>query len=165
MARVGDGNALNPVNPLTLKTAKGGTPQLDKSLEKRRDMSWHDYLIALLHLGASLEHSLMVQYLYAAYSLGGDQVPPEYRPMVKHWQESILAVAREEMGHLLTVQNVLTFLGAGVNISRQNFPWEIEWFNLEPFTLGALACYVYAEMPEDEKFPERKQIEDSHTST
>jgi hypothetical protein len=133
--------------------------QLEKSLEKTRDMSWHDYLIAMLHLGSALEHSLMVQYLFAAYSLGGPQVPVKHRPMVQEWQETILAVAREEMGHLLTVQNVLTLLGAGLSLDRGNFPWPIEWFDFEPLSLGSLACYVYAEMPYDEDFPERAQIE------
>ncbi len=123
-------------------------------------MTWHDQLVWLLHLGAALEHALMVQYLYAAYSLGGKQVPPQHRHKVKEWQESILAVAREEMGHLITVQNVLTFLGAGFNLSRDQFPWAVEWFNIEPFCMGSLACYVNAEMPESEEFPERKEIEE-----
>jgi hypothetical protein len=147
-------------NPIIQEEATDAAALRDTALQKRREMSWHDYLIALLHMGSALEHSLMVQYLYAAYSLGGEQVPPEHRPMVQQWQETILAVAREEMGHLLTVQNVLTFLGAGLSLTRERLPWNIEWFNLEPFTIDALACYVYAEMPEDENFPERKLIEE-----
>lgn len=134
------------------------TSLLADQFPKRREMTWHDQLVWLLHLGAALEHALMVQYLYAAYSLGGKQVPPEYRPKVKEWQESILAVAREEMGHLITVQNVLTFLGAGFSLNRDQFPWAIEWFDIEPFCMGSLACYVNAEMPESEDFPERKEI-------
>jgi hypothetical protein len=126
---------------------------------KRPEMTWHDQLVWLLHLGATMEHALMVQYLYAAYSIGGKQVPAHHHKKVKEWQESILAVAREEMGHLLTVQNVLTFLGAGFNVSRGQFPWGIEWFNIEPFCMGSLACYVNAEMPESEDFPEREEIE------
>ena len=127
--------------------------------QKRREMTWHDQLVWLLHLGATMEHSLMVQYLYAAYSLGGPLVPREHHRKVKEWQDSILAVAREEMGHLLTVQNVLTFLGAGFNLSRDQFPWSIEWFNIEPFCMGSLACYVNAEMPEGEIFDDREDIE------
>ena len=126
---------------------------------KRQEMTWHDQLILLLHLGAAFEHALMVQYLFAAYSLGSKPVHSEYHRKVKEWQESILAVAREEMGHLLTVQNVLTFLGAGFNVARDRFPWAIEWFDIEPFTMGSLACYVNAEMPEIDPFKERKEIE------
>src|SRR5438270_4413402 len=64
----------------------------EHGIDKRADMSWHDYLLALLRVGASLEHALMVQYLYAAYSLGGPQVPEKYRPMVVGWQETLLTV-------------------------------------------------------------------------
>ncbi|HTX41506.1 MAG TPA: ferritin-like domain-containing protein [Acidobacteriaceae bacterium] len=138
---------------------RGGAQQLQidpetKKLVKRSDMTWHDHLIMLLNLGAAIEHALMVQYLYAAYSLGNTHVPEEFRPNVQQWQETILSVAREEMGHLLTVQNVLTLMGAGVNLNRQNFPWDIAYypfpFTLEPLSLDSLARYVYAEMPLDE---------------
>ena len=147
------------MTPQDKRGSDHSTSLLAEHFPKRREMTWHDQLVWLLHLGATLEHRLMVQYLYAAYSLGGKQVPPEYRQTVKEWQESILAVAREEMGHLITVQNVLTFLGAGFNLSRDQFPWGIEWFNIEPFCMGSLACYVNAEMPECEEFRERKEIE------
>lgn len=138
---------------------RGGAQQLHfdpvtKKLVKRSDMTWHDHLIMLLNLGAAIEHALMVQYLFAAYTLGNTHVPEKYRPNVQQWQETILSVAREEMGHLLTVQNVLTLMGAGVNLNRQNFPWDIAYypfpFTLEPLSLDSLARYVYAEMPLDE---------------
>jgi len=141
------------------KPAVEAETKLPEHLDKRPEMTWHDQLITLLHLGAAFEHALMVQYLYAAYSLGGEQVPDPHRAMVKQWQESFLAVAREEMGHLLTVQNVLTYLGAGFSLDRDRFPWAIEWFDIEPLSLGSLACYVNAEMPETEAFPEREEIE------
>lgn len=32
--------------------------------------------IYLLHIAAEVEHALMAQYLYAAYSLGGDHLSP-----------------------------------------------------------------------------------------
>jgi len=118
---------------------------------KRPEMTWKDHLVMLLHIGAEIEHSLMVQYLYAAYSLGGEQVPRGHRLMVRGWQTSILAVAKEEMGHFLTVQNILTLLGAPINLNREDLPWDVPFypfpFRLEPLTLDSLACYVYAEMP------------------
>jgi Ferritin-like len=128
---------------------------------KRSDMTWKDHLVMLLHTGAEIEHSLMVQYLYAAYSLGGDKVLAKHRPMVQRWQEEILAVAREEMGHLLTVQNVLTLIGGPINLARVNLPWDIPFypfpFQLEPVTLESIACYVYAEMPSDEEFEDARK--------
>ena len=54
--------------------------------KKRPEMTWRDHLGMMLHIGAEIEHSLMVQYLYAAYSLGGEQVPPKHRAMVAEWQ-------------------------------------------------------------------------------
>ncbi len=134
------------------------------AMAKRADMSWTDHLVMLLHVGAEIEHALMVQYLYAAYSLGGDQVPPEHRAMVARWRHSILAVAKEEMGHLLTVQNVLTALGAPINLARSDFPWDAPYypfaFRFEPLSLESLSCYVFAEMPPLEDFartPGRRQ--------
>ena len=142
------------------KLVSTGSNLLADHFPKRPEMTWHDQLVWLLHLGATMEHALMVQYLYAAYSLGGPLVPLPHHKEVKEWQDSILAVAREEMGHLLTVQNVLTFLGAGFGLSRDQFPWSIEWFNIEPFCMGSLACYVYAEMPEDWECDDRNKIEE-----
>lgn len=130
-------------------------------LNRREDMTWREYLVSLLNTGASLEHALLVQYLYAAYSLGGEQVPAAQRHMVKQWQEHLLAIAREEMGHFLTVQNIFMFLGAPLSLARNNFPLTSEWFSLEPVSAGSLACYVYAEMPDDlddDDFPEKAEI-------
>ena len=122
---------------------------------KRPEMTWKDHLVMLLHIGAEIEHSLMVQYLYAAYSLGGEQVPRRHRHKVLRWQTSILAVAKEEMGHFLTVQNILTLVGAPINLNREDLPWDVPFypfpFRLEPLTLDSLACYVYAEMPAEKE--------------
>src|SRR5688572_5313066 len=60
------------------------------------EFNGHQYAIFLLHVDAGIEHALMVQYLFAAYSLGGPQVPPEHRETVERWQESILGIAKEE---------------------------------------------------------------------
>lgn len=110
-----------------------------------------DYVAFLLHIDAEIEHCLMVQYLYAGYSLGGPQVPERHRAMVRGWQEIILGIAKEEMGHLITVQNVLRLIGAPLNLGREDFPWDVPFypfpFSLEPLTLDSLAKYVYAESP------------------
>jgi hypothetical protein len=118
---------------------------------KRPDMSERDHLVMMLTSGAEIEHALMVQYLFAAYSLNGDQDSEELRAMVEGWRASILSVAREEMGHLLTVQNVLVLLGAPVNLGREMMPWDHQFypfsFSLEPLSLETLRCFIYAEMP------------------
>jgi hypothetical protein len=125
--------------------------------QKRPDMTWRDHLVMLLHFGAEIEHSLMVQYLYCAYSLGGPQVPDEHRETVQGWRDAILTVAREEMGHLLTVQNLLTFLGAPVNFAREDFPWDRSVypfpFTLAPFSMDILCQFIFAEMPRPQEIP------------
>src|SRR5712671_3635927 len=57
------------------------------------EFSWLDYTTLLLHVAAEIEHSLMVQYLFAAYSMGGPQVPAALRAKVREWQETVLGIA------------------------------------------------------------------------
>lgn len=126
-----------------------------------------DYVTFLLHIDAEIEHGLMLQYLYAAYSLGGPQVPDQYRDQISSWQEVILGIAKEEMGHFVSVQNVLKLIGAPLHFERQDYPWDTPFypfpFKLEPLTLNSLAKYVYAEAPADfinSNDPLAKEIKD-----
>ena len=116
------------------------------------EFDWRDYTVMLLHVAAEIEHSLMVQYLFAAYSMGGPQVPAELRDDVRGWQEIILGIAKEEMGHLVTVQNLLTALGGPLNLDREDYPWGSDFypfaFSLRPLSAKSLATYVVAESPE-----------------
>jgi hypothetical protein len=129
------------------KVAGAGPPLPDMSPE----FNGHQYAIFLLHVDAGIEHALMVQYLYAAYSLGGAQVPEEHRETVERWQETILGIAKEEMGHLITVENVLRLLSGPLNLDREDFPFDSAFypfdFTLERLTLDSLSKYIYAEMP------------------
>lgn len=126
------------------------------------EFNWRDYTSMLLHVAAEIEHSLMVQYLFAAYSLGGPQVPPERRAEVRGWQETILGIAKEEMGHLITVQNLLTAFRAPLNLDREDYPWGEDFypfgFTLQRLTLDSLATYVCAESPPDWTGPEADEI-------
>jgi hypothetical protein len=111
-----------------------------------------DYVSFLLCIDAEIEHGLMLQYLYAAYSLGGPQVPADYQDKIRSAQEVILGIAKEEMGHFISVQNVLKLIGAPLHFERQDYPWDTPFypfpFKLEPLTLQSLAKYVYAEAPQ-----------------
>jgi hypothetical protein len=117
----------------------------ERQIDKSRELSWYEHLLVLLQIGASIEHALMVQYLYAAYSLRDDV------EQARRWRETLLLIAREEMGHLLTVQNILALLGGPINIDREDYPLHTPFqalpFQLERLTRGSLACYCYAEMP------------------
>jgi hypothetical protein len=130
-----------------------GDPAAVKLPEKRPDMSWRDHLVMLLTFGATAEHCLMVQYLYAAYSLKVESDGShDLRKMIESWRHNLLAVAREEMGHLLTVQNLLLLLGAPAALARDSSIWAQNYypypFSLDPLNLDTLACFVYAEMPD-----------------
>lgn len=115
-------------------------------LEVAPSLSPRDEAIFLLHSAAEVEHSLMVQYLYAAWSL-----PEEGPPRVARWRRDILQIAREEMAHFAAVQNLLRFVGGPLNFDREDFPFRSEFypfpFRLEPLSLQSLARYIAAEMP------------------
>lgn len=101
-----------------------------------------DEAIALLQAAAEVEHSLLVQYLYAAYSL--DPATDLARG------RSIARIAHQEMGHLATVQNILSALGAAPYFDRQDRSPNADDpipFLLEGLSKASLERYIAAEMP------------------
>jgi hypothetical protein len=82
-------------------------------------------LINTLHLAAELEHNLMCQYLFAAYSMkrstgeGLDEVQLE---KARGWGALLTLVARQEMEHMGLVLNLLTAIGGTPYFRRPNFP-------------------------------------------
>jgi photosystem II stability/assembly factor-like uncharacterized protein len=109
----------------------------------------------LLQAAAEVEHALLVQYLYAAYSLKKPTAftDPQQREAVRSWSDWLAGIAREEMGHLLTVQNLLLLLDKRPNFEREDFPQIPNLYpfrmQLEPLTHRSLAKYVVAESPID----------------
>lgn len=128
------------------------------------EFSWLDYTTLLLHVASEIEHSLMVQYLFAAYSMGGPQVPRSLRGRIREWQETILGIAKEEMAHLVTIQNLLKVLGGPLNLDREDYPWGSEFypfdFHLQRLTMSSLAKYVCAESPPGWEGPEADEIKE-----
>jgi hypothetical protein len=61
------------------------------------------------------------------------------------------------MAHLLTVQNLLRFVGGPLNLEREDFPFRAFLYpfplRLEPLTRTSLAKYVAAEMPAPPREP------------
>ncbi len=118
-----------------------------------------DETVFLLTAAAEIEHALMVQYLFAAYSL---QVTDSTSELARI-QDLLLQIAREEMGHFITVQNLLHLVGGPLNMGRERAPYGSEIypfrFTLEPVTLDSLAKYVTAESPLElpETMPEADQ--------
>ncbi len=124
-----------------------------------------DETIFLLHTATEIEHALLVQYLYAMYSLkSADELSdPQRRQQVAQWRDTLLQIAREEMAHLVTAQNLLRWLGGPLNLEREDFPFRSGLypfhFRLEPLTKDSLAKYVFAEMPADvDDTPENQEI-------
>ncbi|MDJ0591380.1 MAG: ferritin-like domain-containing protein [Pleurocapsa sp. MO_226.B13] len=110
-----------------------------------------DEAALLLTVAAEVEHALMVQYLYGAYSVRYDLEDYELQGRVRSLYQVIAQMAREEMGHLMTVQNLLQSLGAPLNFEREHSPFESELypfrFKLEPLSEQSLAKYITAERP------------------
>jgi hypothetical protein len=109
-----------------------------------------DEAVFLLTAAAEIEHALMTQYLFAAYSVrivGGEPGSDQLAEV----QRLLLQIAREEMGHLATVQNLLHLIGGPLNFNREHSPYASEIypfrFKLQPLTLDSLAKYVVAESP------------------
>jgi hypothetical protein len=128
------------------------------------ELGGRDYAIFLLRVAAEIEHSLMVQYLFAAYSLGRPDAPAPLRGQARAWQETILGIAKEEMGHLVTVQNLLVALGGPLSFHREDYPHTSPFypfgFKLRPASLPSLATYVCAESPEVWDDEEAQQIKE-----
>jgi len=108
-------------------------------------------LIRLLREAAEIEHDLMVQYLYGAFSL-----KPAFAELVGGPQpgsRSFLGVTIEEMQHLGAVNRLLVELDAAPVLSRQDFPYETDIypfaFELAPLSPVSLAKFTYCEAPPD----------------
>jgi hypothetical protein len=112
------------------------------------------FALSLLRAGAEIEHSLAVQYLYAAYSI--DETSHAARNITSlAWKTQLRLVAREEMAHLVTVQNLLLALGAEPHLNRgpihrreDELPLP---FRLEPLSRRSLGKFVLFESPTDDQ--------------
>lgn len=114
-------------------------------------------LIYMICEAAELEHGLMCEYLFAAFSLK-DQVDEgvneDQLAAVQRWRSTILGVAGQEMLHLALTANMLTALGASPHLSRPNLPQPARHYPgsvrlaLLPFGEEALRHFLYLERPE-----------------
>ena len=78
-------------------------------------------LIYMLCEAAELEHGIMCQYLFAAFSLkqSADEGLTEAElAAVTGWRKQISHVATQEMLHLSLVQNLLSAIGGAPHMSR-----------------------------------------------
>ena len=114
-------------------------------------------LIYTLGKAAELEHLVMCQYLYAAFSLkmtAAEGLSDEQLPVVQRWRKELLQIGQQEMLHLALVQNLLAAVGAAPRLARPNFPVPLGAFPaavqiaLLPFGEAALRHFAFLERPE-----------------
>jgi CDGSH-type Zn-finger protein/truncated hemoglobin YjbI len=114
-------------------------------------------LIYMLCEAAELEHGIMCQYLFAAFSLKDDAaegLTDDQVQTVRRWRKQISHVAVQEMLHLALVQNLLSAIGAAPHLSRPNFPQPASHYpagvnlTLLPFGEAALRHFMFLERPE-----------------
>jgi hypothetical protein len=114
-------------------------------------------LIYMLCQAAELEHGIMCQYLFAAFSLkqGEDEgLSGTELDTVRAWRKHVSHIATQEMLHLALVQNVLSAIGAAPHTSRPNLPVPASHYPagvqmaLLPFGEQALRHFMFLERPE-----------------
>jgi hypothetical protein len=114
-------------------------------------------LIYALGKAAQLEHLVMCQYLYAAFSMKDredDGLASEQLEAVKRWRRELIHIGEQEMLHLALVQNLLAAVGAAPAFARPNFPLPVHAYPagiqmaLLPFSEPALRHFIYLERPE-----------------
>jgi hypothetical protein len=141
--------------------ARTGTPQAPSARaaaepETEIVIGSREQLFHLLAEASEIEHTLMCSYLYAAFSLKtGEQsgLSSSESPIVRRWRKEILAVATEEMTHLLLVANLSIALGGRPHFGRPNFPVASGYFpsgvvvKLTPFSRETLEHFIFLERP------------------
>src|SRR6201989_1590282 len=81
-------------------------------------------LFFMLCEASELEHGIMCQSLYAAFSLkqpADEGLPASEAEAVQRWRKHIFHIAAQEMLHLALVQNLLSATGAAPHLSPPNF--------------------------------------------
>ena len=114
-------------------------------------------LYYMLCEAAELEHGIMCQYLYAAFSLKQSEdegLSAEEAEAVQRWRKHVSHIATQEMLHLSLVQNLLAAIGGAPHMSRPNFPHPAAHYPagvhlaLLPFGEPALQHFMFLERPE-----------------
>ena len=146
-----DNAAPGPHGPLANVLAVRGGKGEGAGIEHR------EALIYTLGKAAELEHLIMLQYLFAAFSLKqdvGEGLSAETLDAVRRWRKTLFSISEQEMLHLALVQNLLTAVGAAPRLARPNFPMPAYSYpagvriELLPFGEAALRHFAFLERPE-----------------
>src|SRR5712692_2624018 len=114
-------------------------------------------LIYALCQAAELEHGIMCQYLFAAFSLKqstAEGLTEAELAAATRWRKQVSHVAAQEMLHLALVHNLLSAIGAAPHLARPNLPVPANHYPagvqlaLLPFGEQALRHFIFLERPE-----------------
>ncbi|MBV9446542.1 MAG: CDGSH iron-sulfur domain-containing protein [Streptosporangiaceae bacterium] len=114
-------------------------------------------LIYMLCEAAELEHGIMCQYLFAAFSLKqreDEGLTAAELEVVTRWRKQISHVATQEMLHLALVHNIMSAIGGAPHLARVNLPAQANHYPagvqlaLLPFGEPALKHFMFLERPE-----------------
>jgi hypothetical protein len=114
-------------------------------------------LIYMLCEAAELEHGIMCQYLFAAFSLKqgeAEGLSGAELAAAARWRTQVSRVATQEMLHLALVHNLLSAIGAAPHMARPNLPAPASHYPagvqlaLLPFGEQALRHFMFLERPE-----------------
>ena len=132
------------------------------------DIENRSELIYTLGKAAELEHLIICQYLYAAFSLKrfpSEGIGSELKPTVDRWVHELMDIGVQEMLHLALVQNLLTAIGAGPHLGRPNFPVPPRAFpakvqiSLLAFSEPALRHFAFLERPEGSQMADVAELQ------
>jgi len=126
----------------------------------------------LLAEAAELEHSISLQYLFAAFSLKTriEEGGVSYAQLVQMqlWKGVVLSAARQEMEHLGLVCNILSAIGEAPSLWRRNFPVSADVLpidiplHLSAFGLDMLRSAILYELPSQLERPALLEFLDRH---
>lgn len=151
----------------SVPTIVPATQRTDRGITTRSE------LVPALRHAAMIELAVMLQYLYAAFSIPTYGAGLEYvrrgewtfeqlrlvcgdggETLDKEMRSSLLTVAREEMIHFLLVNNIIMAVGEPFHVPSIDFgtinnqvlvPLD---FSLEPLSIGSVARFIAIEQPE-----------------
>jgi hypothetical protein len=136
--------------------------------EKPFVIEHREALLYMLCAAAELEHGLMCEYLFAAFTLKErveEGVSAEQLAAIERWRRVMLGVAGQEMLHLALASNLLSALGMSPHLVRPNMPHPARHYPpgvtvaLLPFGEDALRHFMFLERPEGMALDDAEVIE------
>lgn len=114
-------------------------------------------LADLLVKAAELEHGVVCQYLFVAFSMkrhpDEGNVSWDQLELMRRWEATLLLIARQEMEHLGLVANLLTAIGEAPHFLRPDFPVPSDYYpvydppSLQPLGADILKRLIRLEQP------------------